>query len=110
MYANEDVMVGAWMLGLNVEHQYESGMCCNDADKCKSSQDAVTAASRVSREYLDRGGVPGASGKTGRRLQGKGEARCALHGGGCNGVCGMCTKNCAEDTTWKLHRRCVETF
>lgn len=34
-YANEDITVGTWLLGLNVEFVHERRMCCLDEDHCE---------------------------------------------------------------------------
>ena len=33
-YANEDITVGSWMVGLDVEYVDERRMCCASADEC----------------------------------------------------------------------------
>ena len=33
-YANEDVSVGSWLLGLNVEYVDERRMCCSKVEEC----------------------------------------------------------------------------
>lgn len=46
-YANEDVSLGAWMLGLEVEHVDERSMCCGTPPDCqwKAQAGNVCAAS-----------------------------------------------------------------
>lgn len=106
-YSNEDVMVGAWMIGLNVEHQYEQGFCCNAVDECQFLRGSLSAASGAAHDYLKRGGVPA---KSGRRLAGKREDRCAIHTGSCNGMCGLnCGKDCDSNRDWQKYRECVRT-
>lgn len=104
-------MVGAWMIGLNVEHQYEQGLCCSAPDECQFSPGSLSAASGAAHDYLKRGGVPVDSGAgRRRRLAGKGEDRCAIHTGTCNGVCGVdCAKGCDIDPSWQKFRECVRT-
>lgn len=36
-YANEDVMVGTWMLGLNVAYETTHNLCCHSPGSCDSS-------------------------------------------------------------------------
>ena len=33
-YANEDITVGSWMVGLDVEYVDERRMCCASSDEC----------------------------------------------------------------------------
>ena len=35
-YANEDITVGSWMLGLDVEYVDERRMCCASTDECET--------------------------------------------------------------------------
>lgn len=35
-YANEDISVGAWLLGLDVAHVDERRFCCDSEEKCKA--------------------------------------------------------------------------
>ena len=35
-YANEDVTVGSWLVGLDVAHVDDSRFCCDSAAKCKA--------------------------------------------------------------------------
>ena len=43
-YANEDITVGSWMVGLDVEYVDERRMCCASADECATR---VSSARRV---------------------------------------------------------------
>ncbi len=40
-YANEDITVGSWMVGLDVEYVDERRMCCASADECATRVSAV---------------------------------------------------------------------
>ena len=107
VYSNEDVMVGAWMLGLNVEHAYEGGFCCAHAERCKFREEALEQAGDDVRAYLQRGGAP-ADGDTPDMRKAEAPAGCAAYGGGCNGVCGLkCTTDCTDDRDWLQYQPCV---
>ena len=48
-FANEDVTLGAWLLGLNVKHVDERRLCCDSAERCG----AQTAPSNVCLSYYE---------------------------------------------------------
>eukprot|EP00892_Ulva_mutabilis_P001197 jgi/Ulvmu1/11078/UM007_0260.1 len=107
VYSNEDVMVGSWMLGLNVEHSYEGGFCCAHAERCKFSEDAIKDAATALQAYMGHGGKP-AEGAQQQQRKGDTPAGCAAYGGGCNGVCGLrCTTDCSADKDWLQYQHCV---
>lgn len=48
-YANEDVSVGTWLLGLDVQHVHERLMCCDSAAMCREQ----TSPARRCLAYLE---------------------------------------------------------
>lgn len=87
VYANEDVMVGSWLLGLAVEHVYDGNFCCADTAAC----DAIA---------LSRG--LGASPQLRSLLGGDDGKACALYSGPCNGICGL-----HEGANWDAVKACA---
>lgn len=88
-------MVGSWMLGLNVEHTFDSAFCCGDMSVChatgtnlesshrpKDSDEPVPVAARDCEDY-----IPGGSASA--NLVPEVHKVCAAFGGGCNGICGV---------------------
>lgn len=113
-YSNEDVMVGSWLLGLDVQHVYESAFCCTDVASCGRASHRAGMLLRQQRGVLD-AGVGEAGGDEEAWLRGGGRALlqmqessasggkvCALYSGGCNGVCGI-----QPNTGWEPFRKCV---
>lgn len=35
-FANEDVTLGAWLMGLEITHVDERRLCCDSAEKCSA--------------------------------------------------------------------------
>ena len=113
-YSNEDVMVGAWLLGLDVQHVYEGAFCCTDAANCGRASHRASMLLRQQRGVLASGPPMGgggdeeAGGLRGRALAQMPEASaaggkvCALYSGGCNGVCGL-----QPNAAWEPFRKCV---
>lgn len=48
-FANEDVTLGAWLVGLEVKHVDERRLCCDSAERCA----AQTAPSNVCLSYYE---------------------------------------------------------
>ena len=97
-YSNEDVMVGSWLLGLSVEHIFDSAFCCGDFSVCHATASSLdggdvirrrkhpelTIATRDCSEF-----APGAAKVLTPNIIHEGAKTCAMFGGGCNGVCGL---------------------
>ena len=47
-YANEDITVGSWMVGLDVEYVDERRMCCASADECATRVSTGSAGKHTS--------------------------------------------------------------
>lgn len=96
-YNNEDVMVGSWLLGLNVEHTFDSAFCCGDMSVCHSTDTALAGTHRLTGGDSE-GAVatrdcnayaPGAAAGLAPMVVPESGKVCAMFGGGCNGVCGV---------------------
>jgi hypothetical protein len=105
-------MVGAWLLGLDVQHTYDSAFCCGDVVNCGHIARRVASVLRQDLSKLSEAtGLARAGLQSGRQWrrdltqlqQTESNGRiCALYAGGCNGVCG------AEDAqSWEPYRKCV---
>lgn len=46
-FANEDVTLGAWLLGLEVEHVDERRLCCDSPERCQAQVGLVTLQSTM---------------------------------------------------------------
>jgi hypothetical protein len=90
-------MVGSWMLGLNVEHTFDSAFCCSDMSVCQATaaklgnthvvprvESTGTVANRDCNDYVAHAGA----GLSPTEVPEVGKV-CAMFGGGCNGVCGV---------------------
>jgi hypothetical protein len=109
-YSNEDVMVGSWMLGLNVEHTFDSAFCCGDASVCQATGNNLDAAhsleSTQSEDTVENRDcnayVPGTDQQLTQRFVQVASKVCVTFGGSCNGFCGV------EDNEdeYKRHEGC----
>lgn len=46
-FANEDVTLGAWLVGLEITHVDERRLCCDSADKCNAQVQPDHCLSRI---------------------------------------------------------------
>lgn len=90
-------MVGSWMLGLNVEHNFDSAFCCGDMSVChatasnladthrlSSTESVGSVAARDCNEY-----VGGSDAGLAPMVIPEVKKVCAMFGGSCNGLCGL---------------------
>jgi hypothetical protein len=110
LYANEDVMLGAWMLGLDVQYSHDATFCCGDIADCGAASKRAASVLKTGHGLNDDAGGEGSqkedSGVQWRLAQLQESLKrariCVLYSGGCNGVCGA-------DSVEKFapYRKCV---
>jgi hypothetical protein len=74
-YANEDVMVGAWLLGLAVEHTYDASFCCYDTAACGKSTAQKAADHNAHLQQIRERVARGARSTWRRRLAAAGDTK-----------------------------------
>jgi hypothetical protein len=108
-------MVGAWMLGLDVQHTYDTAFCCADVALCNQQDHRRTGvgagfaralqASEKEDALSGLHSLQHVGDRVARRLRQTevvGGKTCALYSGACNGVCGI-----QRGPDWDALKKCV---